>query len=734
MAKVIGQLTDFGFDAMAGHEPRLLFTHTAAGVADSALVFHRKPVEVIPTRSGLFEVELQPSAKVSPAGWYTITVTWIDLPTRIRKAESLPWKLYVPAAGGILTDLLRVPSNPALVWTGAEPPANPSPGSWWMDFDGRLSEFDRGGWNFKQNLRGPAGYNAVGAEASQESIASWIKAPAGPNPVSLALAEGFLDLPAGGWDVAEPANIYTKSPHGIAGWTTPSEVAARALGWTIVTDRRIGAKPDNATNNAAAFALLVALLDNTTRKQSIFFPAGQYMHDGLVIEGKAHFELHGPGELVARTQRVNEYVRIKDCSHFKIAGLSSRHQNPTQRRASPARCFSLDTCTDFEITSCHAHHGEGVGIMLNHCSHGRVSGNKVDHTHADGIGLYGATHHISVVNNTTSYTGDDGIALVGVYTQGAGIHPHDNTITGNTVEFSEARGIVVVGGSNSVVCSNTINDTRAGGIYVSQEAGRQTYGCRDVIVMGNTINRPNTWEPTIIQAGICVYGQEEAYPVESVIVNGNIVRGARVRGIQVGNAAGRGTRQVFVTGNTVQDTAGGAGISAYSVEDLELSGNRVINSATYAYYGSAELRGTITVSNNIARRPNAREGATFAVFGFNEAGEHLASALFTGNTILDAAGAAYGLDIPALALAYGNNTGDLPHRGGTAGAFAVYGNLLLTGSAGRADPAGGRGVMALRNAAVIPASNPSAGGVIYVEAGALKFRGAAGTVTTLAPA
>lgn len=46
---------------------------------------------------------------------------------------------------------------------------------------------------------------------------------------------------------------------------------------------------------------------------------------------------------------------------------------------------------------------------------------------------------------------------------------------------------------------------------------------------------------------------------------------------------------------------------------------------------------------------------------------------------------------------------------------------------------GGEGVLGFANAATVPSSNP-AGGVLYVESGALKFRGSAGTVTTLAAA
>jgi hypothetical protein len=46
----------------------------------------------------------------------------------------------------------------------------------------------------------------------------------------------------------------------------------------------------------------------------------------------------------------------------------------------------------------------------------------------------------------------------------------------------------------------------------------------------------------------------------------------------------------------------------------------------------------------------------------------------------------------------------------------------------------GQGVIAIANAAVAPTVSPAGGGVLYVEDGALKYRGSSGTVTTIAPA
>jgi hypothetical protein len=46
----------------------------------------------------------------------------------------------------------------------------------------------------------------------------------------------------------------------------------------------------------------------------------------------------------------------------------------------------------------------------------------------------------------------------------------------------------------------------------------------------------------------------------------------------------------------------------------------------------------------------------------------------------------------------------------------------------------GVGVFGIENAVTVPTTNPTAGGVLYVEGGALKYRGSSGTVTTIAVA
>ena len=44
------------------------------------------------------------------------------------------------------------------------------------------------------------------------------------------------------------------------------------------------------------------------------------------------------------------------------------------------------------------------------------------------------------------------------------------------------------------------------------------------------------------------------------------------------------------------------------------------------------------------------------------------------------------------------------------------------------------GVISIANATTAPTTDPSGGGILYVESGALKFRGSSGTITTIAAA
>jgi len=70
----------------------------------------------------------------------------------------------------------------------------------------------------------------------------------------------------------------------------------------------------------------------------------------------------------------------------------------------------------------------------------------------------------------------------------------------------------------------------------------------------------------------------------------------------------------------------------------------------------------------------------------------------------------------------------------TLSAITVSNGRGITVGTGSAIQGGGAGVLGIANAATVPTSNPTGGGILYVEAGALKYRGSSGTITTLGAA
>jgi hypothetical protein len=76
-----------------------------------------------------------------------------------------------------------------------------------------------------------------------------------------------------------------------------------------------------------------------------------------------------------------------------------------------------------------------------------------------------------------------------------------------------------------------------------------------------------------------------------------------------------------------------------------------------------------------------------------------------------------------------NASGNSVHR-----ATAFFTGALQLGSTS-ADLGGSSGVViSIKNATTAPTTNPTGGGILWVEAGALKYKGTSNTVTTIAPA
>jgi len=95
----------------------------------------------------------------------------------------------------------------------------------------------------------------------------------------------------------------------------------------------------------------------------------------------------------------------------------------------------------------------------------------------------------------------------------------------------------------------------------------------------------------------------------------------------------------------------------------------------------------------------------------------------------------FGMTSTTMWSSVANNTASYGFEwyGGATARMTLLGNGNL-GLGGTSFGGGAGAVMFIANAGTNPSTNPTGGGVVYVEAGALKYRGSSGTVTTIAAA
>lgn len=135
MAAVTGTLRDFGLEALATSAPRIIFAPSGNAVLGPYLLA-TTAIIVTPDTPGTFTANLAPTTDTVPDCWYNIRIEWLD-PYNSTSGyigmDLLDWALRVPPEGGDISTLLSIPSNPAQVWIDSSPPANPTPGTWWLD-------------------------------------------------------------------------------------------------------------------------------------------------------------------------------------------------------------------------------------------------------------------------------------------------------------------------------------------------------------------------------------------------------------------------------------------------------------------------------------------------------------------------------------------------------------------------------------------------------------------------
>jgi hypothetical protein len=220
------------------------------------------------------------------------------------------------------------------------------------------------------------------------------------------------------------------------------------------------------------------------------------------------------------------------------------------------------------------------------------------------------------------------------------------------------------------------------------------------------------------------------------------------------NITGSGNKVAQIVGSTSSTQA----LLTMVSDNFNLtSGGAVTMSGAVAVGDAASIAGIVTIGGSVtgtnlnsltARRGTSGTVALAASTNGNAGALLFNSALISQTSDMAASGSIKYLGVtgsvrPGM-IRYRANNADFAFMAGETGlsegaAVTTWTSLFTIQSSGNlvmssAGTGGGSGVIAILNRLAAPTTNPTGGGVLYAEAGSLRWRGSSGTVTILAPA
>lgn len=315
---------------------------------------------------------------------------------------------------------------------------------------------------------------------------------------------------------------------------------------------------------------------------------------------------------------------------------NAANQTPLATEGNAGRALirtSGPLCKNITIKNTSIKDSSGAGIASDDCENIRIENNNVDNVFGHGIQCAGNTvnaiiisNHVSNVDegagiipmgNAKNVTVDNNIIDTVTGDGGDGITCYSDTnehisICSNIIKSIEGHGIHT-GGKYISVTGNTINQSTAGGIYISA----QTITSDTVSVTSNSIDNSTTNAATFGRHGVHINnvinfsacgnsinnGQDSGIRLKQSntgVVSSNSISNSLVNGIYAEIDA----EEVTYSSNTV-NTTGGSGIKLDNESKSIVTNNIIENYSTTdaSSYGIEVVSGTVlNINNNHVRQ------------------------------------------------------------------------------------------------------------------------------------
>lgn len=264
-------------------------------------------------------------------------------------------------------------------------------------------------------------------------------------------------------------------------------------------------------------AVRSAIAQARERNLDLYLADSTFTYEGvLVLDG---IRVFGSGTLQAADAA--ESAVVLTGVGPELHGVTVRSPAASSRLATDeSAAVVVRDAVGFVVENVTIRRAASAGVLVRRSSEGRIAGNRIGGTLADGIHVTGGSHDVEILYNRLRNTGDDLIGLVSYRTDQSRVHDisvHHNTGNNRALLDPHGRGIAVIGPYGVKVRANRITGTSGAGIYLASEPGWRTYGVEDVRVTRNVIRRPAR---EIHEANILVWAGQRRYRITNV-------RGAR---------------------------------------------------------------------------------------------------------------------------------------------------------------------------------------------------------------
>ncbi|GGO06432.1 hypothetical protein GCM10010969_33910 [Saccharibacillus kuerlensis] len=312
-----------------------------------------------------------------------------------------------------------------------------------------------------------------------------------------------------------------------------------------------GATPNDESDDLAA---IQSTLDRAAEEsKAVYIPPGNYRLSGILTVNGVQLLGDGADEaILTSTNPENGSIDVEGDGAV-LSGFAHVYEKTVERGngANDKNSITVRSATNFTIQSLRIEKASTAGIFIGYeSSEGKVIGNSVQDTGADGIHITNGSTNIIIEDNDVRAVGDDTIAVVS-YEENSQV-TRDIMIRNNDVGYnSKARGISVVGGEDVTIENNRIRDTEMAGIYISVEKEWGTRNVKNIIVNENIIRHTGT-RLTSDHPNILVYASQGN--LDEVEFNGNMIMDSVHGGIGVWGNGEIGN--VYFNGNKLENNKG----------------------------------------------------------------------------------------------------------------------------------------------------------------------------------